>query len=61
MKQSNLDSLKEQIQEDILSYAECIDPDKKILTDRLLDEICTIVVDNFKKSNDALLSSGPVV
>lgn len=41
-----LGNLPEQIQEDILTYAECIDPDKKFLTDDVLDELCNIVIRN---------------
>lgn len=42
-----LESAREQIQQDILSYASVIDDEKIFLTDEVLDELCGIVVDNF--------------
>jgi hypothetical protein len=40
-------NLREQIQQDILSFASCVDDDKKCFTDQILDQLCDIIVDNF--------------
>lgn len=45
----NSKEICEQIQEDIISYASCIDDEKIFFNDKVLDELCQIVVDNFKK------------
>jgi hypothetical protein len=37
----------EQIQEDILAYCSSVDPDKKVITEQVLDNLCNIVVVNF--------------
>ena len=42
-------SAREQIQEDILSYASVIDDEKIFFTDDVLTELCDIVVSNFNK------------
>ena len=38
---------REQIQEDILSYASLIDDEQIFLNDDVLDALCNIVCDNF--------------
>lgn len=45
--ETQIKSVREQIQEDILSFASVIDDEKIFLTDEILDEICGIVIDNF--------------
>jgi len=40
-------SVREQIQEDIRSYASSIDDEGIFMTDEVLDELCDIVVSNF--------------
>jgi hypothetical protein len=47
-----LKQLKEQIQEDIISYASVIDDEKLFFTDNVIDELCQIVVDNINKLID---------
>jgi hypothetical protein len=44
-------SLREQIQEDIITYASALDDgsDGGCLTDDILDQLCDIVVSNFNK------------
>jgi hypothetical protein len=49
-----LKSLSEQIQEDILSYASSVDDEKVFFTDDVLDELCEIVVSNFRAFDIAL-------
>lgn len=49
--EEKLKSVREQIQEDILSYASVIDDEKIFLTDEVLDELCDIVIDNFDAFN----------
>ncbi len=40
----------EQIQEDIISYCDYVDPQGLFLNRNMVDELCQIVVDNFKKN-----------
>ena len=40
---------REQIQQDILSFASEVDDEKIFFTDEVLDELCDIVVRNFEK------------
>ena len=40
-------SVREQIQEDIRSYASVVDDEGIFMTDEVLDELCDIVVSNF--------------
>jgi hypothetical protein len=47
MTQTDIISVREQIQEDILSYASLIDDEQIFLNDDVLDELCNIVCDNF--------------
>jgi hypothetical protein len=47
-----LKQIKEQIQEDIISYASVIDDEKLFFTDNVIDELCQIVVDNINKLID---------
>lgn len=49
--EEKLKSVREQIQQDILSYASVIDDEKIFLTDEVLDELCGIVIDNFDAFN----------
>ena len=49
-----LKQIKEQIQEDIISYASVIDDEKLFFTDNVIDELCQIVVDNINKLIDWL-------
>jgi hypothetical protein len=49
MTETDILSVREQIQEDILSYADILDDEKIILNDLVLDEICDIIVSNFTK------------
>jgi hypothetical protein len=49
--EEKLKSVREQIQQDILSYASVIDDEKIFLTDEVLDEFCDIVIDNFDTFN----------
>lgn len=51
MNTSEIQSVREQIQEDILSYASVIDDEKIFLTDEVLDELCQIVINNFDTFN----------
>lgn len=44
-------SVREQIQQDILTYASFIDDEKIFFNDEVLDELCEIVVRNFEKLN----------
>jgi hypothetical protein len=44
-------SVREQVQQDILSFASVIDEKKLVLNDKVLDELCEIVVRNFEKLN----------
>jgi Rad3-related DNA helicase len=46
MNTSEIQSVREQIQEDILSYASVIDDEKIFLTDEVLDELYQIVINN---------------
>ena len=48
MNKDQLNSLREQIQEDILSYLEAIDPDGSHILESDRDQLCQIVVNNFK-------------
>ena len=41
--------VSEQIQQDILSYVESIDPNYDYFNDQILDNLCQIVVDNISK------------
>ena len=41
--------VSEQIQQDILSYIESIDPNYDYFNDQILDTLCQIVVDNIAK------------
>lgn len=45
----NLQQLREQIQEDLLTYIELIDPHQKLLTENDKDVFCNIVVRNFEE------------
>ena len=47
MTQTDIISVREQIQEDILSYASFIDDEQIFLNDDVLDELCNIIVNNF--------------
>lgn len=47
MTQTDILSVREQIQEDILSYAKMVDDEQIFLNDSVLDELCNIVIDNF--------------
>ena len=49
MSDSNIASVREQIQEDIISFASVIDDEKIFFTDEVLDELCAIVINNFTK------------
>lgn len=49
LKTQNKSNVMEQIQEDILSYASSIDDEGIFFTQEVLDNLCQIVVDNFKK------------
>ncbi|MFZ9376971.1 MAG: hypothetical protein ACO25K_07585, partial [Candidatus Fonsibacter ubiquis] len=44
---TELMNLREQIQEDILSFASCVDDEKIFFNDDVLDQLCDIVVSNF--------------
>jgi hypothetical protein len=44
-------SVREQIQQDILTYASFVDDEKIFFNDEVLDELCEIVVRNFEKLN----------
>lgn len=48
MNKDQLDSAKEQIQEDILTYLEAIDPEGYNIPENDRDQLCQIVVNNFK-------------
>jgi hypothetical protein len=48
MNKNQLNSLREQIQEDILSYLEAIDPEGYNIPENDRDQLCQIVVNNFK-------------
>ena len=56
MKQTMNKELKEiceQIQEDIISYCDYMDPEGLVFNrNGVVDELCQIVVDNFKKANE---------
>ena len=47
MTETDIITVREQIQEDILSYASLIDDEKIFLNDDVLDALCNIVCDNF--------------
>ena len=47
MTQTDIISVREQIQEDILSYASLIDDEQIFMNNDVLDELCNIVVSNF--------------
>ncbi len=47
MTETDIISVREQIQEDILSYASLIDDEQIFLNDDVLDALCNIVCDNF--------------
>jgi hypothetical protein len=49
MTETDILSVREQIQQDILSFASVLDDEKIILNDDVLDELCDIVVSNFNK------------
>ena len=51
MTETDILSVREQIQEDILSYASVLDDgsDGGCLTDEMINELCDIVVSNFTK------------
>ena len=49
MNQTDILSVREQIQQDILSYASVVDDEKIFFSDEVLDQLCQIVVDNFDK------------
>jgi len=49
MNNTDILSVREQIQEDILSFASVIDDEKLFFNDDVLDELCDIVVSNFTK------------
>jgi hypothetical protein len=66
MIQKDLLSAREQIQQDILSYASTIDDEKIFFNNSVLTELCQIVVNNFDKlakasvqaqANDSLVLS----
>jgi hypothetical protein len=44
-------SIREQIQQDILTYASFVDDEKIFFNDEVLDELCEIVVRNFNQLN----------
>ena len=54
IEQIKLKTLSNQIQEDILSYASVVDDEKLFFTDAVLDELCEIVVSNFRAFDIAL-------
>jgi hypothetical protein len=45
-----LKEIQEQIQHDIISYCDFMDPEGVFFTNHIQDELCQIVVDNFKKA-----------
>ena len=49
MNQTDILSVREQIQQDILSYASVVDDEKIFFNDEVLVQLCQIVVDNFDK------------
>jgi len=49
VNQTDILSVREQIQQDILSYASVVDDEKIFFNDEVLDQLCQIVVDNFDK------------
>lgn len=49
MKKEKILSVREQIQEDILSFASVVDDEKIFFTDETLDQLCEIVASNFNK------------
>lgn len=49
MTYKELLSVREQIQEDIISFASAVDDEKIFFNDDVLDELCDIVVSNFTK------------
>ena len=49
--QNDILSVREQIQQDILSFASIVDDEKIFFNDEVLDELCEIVVRNFEKLN----------
>jgi hypothetical protein len=49
MTQTDILKVREQIQEDILSFASVVDDEKIFFNDDVLDTICEIVVLNFTK------------
>jgi len=48
LKKNEIISVREQIQEDFLSYASAIDDEGVFFNQEVLDQMCKIVVDNFK-------------
>jgi hypothetical protein len=53
MTKNDILSVREQIQEDIITYASFLDDgsDGGCLTDEMISELCQIVVRNFEKLN----------
>lgn len=47
-EKKNASEVREQIQEDILSFASVIDDEKLFFNESVLDELCGIVVKNFR-------------
>jgi len=47
-KTKSVPEVREQIQEDILSFASVVDDEKLFFTDSVLNELCDIVVENFR-------------
>lgn len=45
----NKQEVSEQIQQDILSFVEFIDPNYDYFNDQILDTLCQIVVDNISE------------
>ena len=54
-------SVREQIQQDILTYASFVDDEKIFFNDEILDELCEIVVRNFEKLNWFLTLNSPTL
>ena len=52
LKNNKILSVREQIQEDFCSYASAIDDEGIFFTQEVLDQMCQIVVDNFKNLVD---------
>ena len=51
MNATDILSVREQIQQDILAFASFVDDEKIFFNDDILDELCEIVVRNFEKLN----------